>query len=201
MWEGGCEMDGNERTTAISVFEDPRQAHAAVEELCRQGFSMEQIGFVMPEGRTKIEPLHLEQGNKAGEGATAGAATGGTIGGLVGAALASSIIPGVGPVIAGGLLVGAISGAVAGLAGGGLFGTLVGWSIPEEEAKGFEKEFHSGRTVVTVHAGDRYQEAVDIMARIAAEPEHIKLHPGDRASRISESHGPGPGSGSVFPGG
>ena len=58
-------MNGSERTTAIRVFEDPRQAHAAVEELCRQGFSMDQIGFLMPEGRTKIEPLHLKEGNIA----------------------------------------------------------------------------------------------------------------------------------------
>ena len=193
-------MNESERTTAVGVFGDRGHAQIAIDELCRQGFSMDQIGFVMHEGRTKIEPLQMEQGNKAGEGAAAGLATGGTIGGLVGAAMATSIIPGIGPVIAGGLLVGLVSGAVAGMASGGLFGTLVGLSIPEEEAKGYEKEFHSGRTVVTVHAGDRYGDAVEILRRVAEAPEHMKLDPGERAARISESHGPGPGSGSVFPG-
>ena len=200
--EGGCAMTESERTTAVGVFEDRHLAQIAIDELCRKGFTIDQIGFVMHEGegRDKIEPLKLEQGNKAGEGAAAGAATGGTIGGLVGAALASSIIPGIGPVIAGGILVGLAAGAVAGLASGGLFGTLVGLSIPEEEAKGFEKEFHTGRTVLAVHDGDRHAEAAEIIRDVAENPEHIKLYPGARAARISESHGPGPGSGSVFPG-
>jgi len=193
-------MQESERTTAVGVFEDRHHAQVAIDELYQKGFTADQIGFVMHEGRTKIEPLQLEQGNKAGEGAVAGAATGGTIGGLVGAALATSIIPGIGPVIAGGLLVGLAAGAVAGLASGGLFGTLVGLSIPEEEAKGFEKEFHSGRTVVTVHAGDRTAEAAEIMRIVAEDPEHIKLHPGARATRISESHTSSSGGGSVFPG-
>jgi hypothetical protein len=193
-------MNESERTTAVGVFEDRHHAQVAIDELCRKGFSMDQIGFVMHEGRTKLEPLQIEQGNKAGEGAATGAATGGTIGGFVGAALATSIIPGIGPVIAGGLLVGIAAGAVAGLAGGGLFGTLVGLSIPEEEAKGFEKEFHSGRTVVTVHAGDRYAEATEILRRVSEDPEAIKLRPGERAARISESSGPETGGGNVFPG-
>src|SRR4051794_36260301 len=140
----------SERTTAVGVFEDRRHAHLAVDELCRNGFSLEQIGFVIPEGRELGDPPKLDHRTRAGERARAGAAAGGAIGGLVGAALATAVIPGVGPFIAGGLLVGA---AIAGVAGGGLVGSLVGLSIPEEEAKGFEKEFHEGRTLVTVKAG------------------------------------------------
>ena len=76
----------------------------------------------------------------------------------------------------------------------------IGVSIPEEEAKGYEKEFHSGRTVVTVHAGDRTAEAAEILRRVSEDPEAIKLRPGERAARISESHTSSSGGGSVFPG-
>src|SRR5689334_10711578 len=100
----------NERSTVVGVFEDRRHAKLAVDEFCRKGFSMEQIGFVMPDGRPVVDPPKLEHTTKGEEGAAAGAAAGGTIGGLVGAALATSIIPGIGPVIAGGLLAGLVTG-------------------------------------------------------------------------------------------
>lgn len=191
-------MTHQKRTTAVGVYSDRRHAHLAVEELCRNGFPIEQIGFVMPDHRPVIDPPPVSHENKGQEGAVAGAASGGAIGGLVGAALATSIIPGIGPIIAGGLLVGMVTGAVAGLAGGGLLGNLIGLSIPEEEARGYEKEFHSGRTVVTVKAEDRYDEAMAILQRAAEAPEGVEFHPGARAARLSQSSGPGPGSGTVF---
>lgn len=194
-------MHRNDRETAVRIFEDRRRAHAAVEELLRAGFPSEQIGFVLPDDRPMVEPpMPPEHGTKVEEGAAAGAASGGALGGLVGAALASSILPGIGPVIAGGLLAGALTGAVAGLAGGGLIGALIGLSVPEEEARRYEKDFHSGRTIVTVRAPGRHDEAEEILRRVAESPEELALHPGTRAQRLSESSGPGPGSGSVFPG-
>jgi len=96
--------------------------------------------------------------------------------------------------------VGILTGAVTGMAGGGLLGTLIGLSVPEEDARAYEKEFHSGRTVVTVQAGDRAEVAEAILKRAREAPETIDLHPGDRASHRSDTYGPGPGSGSVVPG-
>jgi hypothetical protein len=193
-------MSETRPTTAVAVFEDRRHARIALELLCQAGFSVEQIGFVAPDDGPLVESPELDPGTKAGEGAATGALTGGAVGGLVGAALASAFIPGVGPVIAGGLLAGLISGAVTGLAGGGLVGALIGLHVPEEHAQHCEKEFHSGRTLVTVRAGDRYDEAVAILKRAAEAPENIDLHPGARAAHLSTGQGPGPGSGSVFPG-
>lgn len=193
-------MPENARATVVAAFDDRRHARLAVEELYRSGFTAEQVGFIIPEGDPKVEVHPQEGGTKAEEGAAAGAATGTTLGGLVGAALASSLIPGVGPVIAGGLLAGLVVGAAAGLAGGGLVGTLIGLSIPEEEARGYEKEFQSGRTLVTVRAEGRCAEAEAILRRVAEGEEGVKLHPGDRAARVSDTYGPSPGTGSVFPG-
>ena len=194
-------MSDNERATAVGVFEDRRHARLAVDELVRNGFALEQIGFVTPDQGPIIEPPpQAGQGTRAEEGAAAGAAAGGALGGLVGVALASAVLPGVGPVLAGGLLAGLVAGAVAGLAGGGLLGALVGLSIPEEEARHLERQFHSGRTLVTVRADGRYDEAAAILRRAAEAPESLELHPGARAASLSEVRDARPGSGSVFPG-
>jgi hypothetical protein len=40
--------------------------------------------------------------------------------------------------------------------------------IPEEEARFYEGEFHLGRTLVTVQAPGRYEEARDILRRHGA---------------------------------
>jgi hypothetical protein len=187
----------NEATTAVGVFEDRRHARIAVDELCRNGFSVEQIGFVMPEETPLVEAPHLEHPSRTPEGAAAGAAAGGTLGGLLGAALATAFIPGIGPVLAGGVLAGGVAGATLGLAGGGLLGALLGMSVKEEEARVYEQAFHSGRTIVTVQAGERYDEAVAILRRAAAAPEQeIHTHPG-RVHELGDDDIQ-PGSGRVF---
>jgi hypothetical protein len=194
-------MNETNPPTAVGVFDDRRHAKIALDRLCQAGFSIEQIGFVTPDEGPVVEKPDLERGTKASEGAARGAVAGGALGGLVGAALATALIPGVGPVLAGGLLAGLLGGAVTGLAGGGVVGALVGLHIPEEHARHYEREFHSGRTLVTVRAGGRYDEAVAILKQAALVPdEPEQLHPGARAVRLSASEGPGPGGGSVFPG-
>jgi FAD/FMN-containing dehydrogenase len=40
--------------------------------------------------------------------------------------------------------------------------------VPEEEARYYDSEFQAGRTIVTVQAGGRYQEALDILRRQGA---------------------------------
>jgi hypothetical protein len=66
----------------------------------------------------------------------------------------------------------AAAGALAGAAAGGLLGALAGLGIPEEEARYYEGEFKSGRTLVTVKAGDRYDEAWRILERFGAYDVH-----------------------------
>jgi len=189
----------SEGMTAVGVFADRSQAEQAVEELQRSGFTVEQIGFLTPDAPSGIEAPPLPPGSKAEEGAAAGAAAGAAFGGLLGIALATAFIPGVGPVIAGGLLAGAIGGAVTGLAGGGILGALIGLRIPEEKARHFEREFHSGRTLVTVQAGGRYEEAEAILRR-AEEARTTQGHSHSRSSlsRLSEEGDSAPGAGSVF---
>lgn len=193
-------MSTPERITAVEVFADRSHAEYAVEQLRRHGFAEEQIGFLTSDSPTSIEPPPAIPGTKAEEGAAAGAVAGATVGGLVGAALASVTIPGVGLVIAGGLMAGALGGAVTGLASGGIVGALVGLSIPESDARHYERAFHSGRTLVTVRADGRYEEAVAILREaaekaLASGPHHAH----GTLARLNEAQGDtAPGAGTVF---
>ena len=152
-------VDTGRRATAIGVFEDRPTAERAIDRLRQAGFTSERIGFVWQD--PDAEGVR-EEGAQAGEGAATGAITGGVIGGLLGAA-AALLIPGVGPVVAGGILAASLGGAALGATAGGLVGALVGMGVPEEEARYYQGEFESGRVLVTVEAGDRYDEANEIL--------------------------------------
>lgn len=154
------------RGTVVGVFERREHADQAVAELHRAGFRDEDIGFAVrggdaPEGATDATQT------QAGEGAATGLLTGGVIGGIVGAA-AAGLIPGIGPVIAGGVLASVLGGAAVGAAAGGLLGALMGLGVPEEEARYYETEFEAGRTIVTVRAGERFNEADEILRSLGA---------------------------------
>jgi uncharacterized protein (TIGR02271 family) len=104
-----------------------------------------------------------EEGNFIGEGAIAGAATGAGIGALWGLGILAGILPAIGPAIAGGTLAVLLSSAAAGAAAAGLAGALIGMGVPREEAEFYEGELKAGRTIVTVNAGARRDEAMQIM--------------------------------------
>jgi len=72
-------------------------------------------------------------------------------------------MPAIGPAIAGGLLASLLASAAAGAAAGSLLGALVALGLSEEEARYYEGEFSSGRTIVTVRTRGRYDEAARIL--------------------------------------
>ena len=55
-----------------------------------------------------------------------------------------------------------------GVATGGLVGALIGLGIPEEEAHYYHGEFQAGRTLLTVRADGRRDEAAAILRRHGA---------------------------------
>ena len=178
-----------ERDVAVGVFTDLAHASEAVDELRRHGFADEAIGFIADEPAEAEAPV--PPGSQAGKGAAVGATVGGVLGTALGLAASVIVLPLAGPAIVGGLL----AGAAAGGASGGVLGALLGLSVPEEEAHRFDREFHSGRSLVTVRAGDRYAEAEAILKRVAERPEthHHRHRPGG-----SSSGGAGDGAGGVF---
>jgi len=52
--------------------------------------------------------------------------------------------------------------------GAGILDALTGLGLPQDQANYYNSEFMSGRTVVTVNAGDRQQEAYNILMRNGA---------------------------------
>ncbi len=159
-------MTSSKPPPVVGVFEDRRSAEKAVEELHRAGFHNDQIGVVVRDGEAADQPV-VEADVHAEEGAAVGAVTGGVLGTLLGVGIALSL-PGVGSLLAAGILAGVLGGATVGITSGGLIGALIGMGVSEEEAQHYEREFHSGRTLVTVHADGRHAEAAAILAHCGA---------------------------------
>ena len=103
----------------------------------------------------------------APEGAAIGAATGATVLALGSLGVTFGVIPVIGPILAVGPLAAALISAGAGAAGGGLIGALIGWGIPEEDARYYETEVRAGRYLVTVECGQR-DDARDLLRRYGA---------------------------------
>ncbi|HTK77020.1 MAG TPA: hypothetical protein VL371_17270 [Gemmataceae bacterium] len=153
----------------VGVFDDYRQAEAAIGELRHAGFRDDEIGILsrtVTANETGVvnDPTQSRWEEGAGIGAAAGAITGTGLG----LAVAAGLIPGAGPVIAGGALAALLASAGAGAAVGTVLGALIGLGIPEEESQFYENEFKSGRTLVTVRAGSRNEDAWQILRRHGA---------------------------------
>ena len=153
-------------TSVVGVFNSRAEADRAVDELRRMGYSNDQIGVVArdEQGQTTVEgkDTYME------EGAAGGLAAGAAAGGLIGLGVLSGVIPVIGPAIAAGTLGVILSNAAAGAAVAGLAGALIGWGIPEDEAKYYEGELKSGRYLVTVNADDRADDTWKTLHRHGA---------------------------------
>jgi len=185
-----------ERATLVGIFPDRSQAERCVEELRRNGFRDDQIGFMMQDqsGRATTstgstmehEGSHDHDGDvSAGEGALTGAITGG----LVGAA-AALFIPAVGPILAGGILASTLAGAAIGAVTGGIAAALIDLGVPEDEANYYEGEVKSGRILVTVKTDGRYNEAHSIMENYGAYFDETGARTGYADTGMGERRAP-----------
>ncbi|HZY85528.1 MAG TPA: general stress protein [Gemmataceae bacterium] len=153
-----------QRSTVVGVFPSHSEAERAVADLKRAGFKADEISLVGKDekGNTRTE------GNKAGAGAATGVAVGAGTAALVSLGVTFGVIPVIGPILAVGPLAAALISAAGGAAVGGLVGALVGLGVPEHEAKYYEGEMKSGRFLVTVKAGSRYDEAWAVLHGMGA---------------------------------
>jgi uncharacterized protein (TIGR02271 family) len=165
----------NRRSTLVGVFEDPYQADKAVNELLNSGFRQDQIGVAMrtTEGMSESSTTPDadtadSDGSYAGSGAVTGAITGLGLGALAGLGVLAGVVPVIGPAIAAGTMGVILSNAAAGAGIVGLVGALVGAGMPEHEAQYYHEEFEAGRTIVTVAADGRADEATAILQRYGA---------------------------------
>jgi hypothetical protein len=160
-------MAKNNRCPVVAVFEDRGRAESAIDELWHAGFRHEQIGLAAP-GQELAEattPVGRAE-ERAATGASAGAVTGGAVGALIGAA-AIAAVPGIGQVLAGGTLAGIMAsvagGAAAGAAVGTYLGPFVAMGFSEDRARRYARELQAGRTLVSVNAEGREEEAIAIL--------------------------------------
>src|SRR5438552_2385349 len=118
----------------VGVFENRADAERAIADLHRAGFRDSQIGIIARE-KGKVTKKTPAGETYAEEGGAAGAVAGAGVGALVGLGILSGVIPAIGPAIAGGTLGVILSNALGGAAIAGIAGALIGWGIPEDEAK------------------------------------------------------------------
>jgi len=165
-------MKAEQRSTVVGVFEDRQQADRAVAELRKAGFRDDQIGLAMrhTERTTESATAESEHGHEshAGSGAVSGILAGLGLGALAGLGVLSGVIPVIGPAIAAGTLGVILSNAAVGAGIVGLAGALIGAGIPEHEAHYYQGEFEAGRTIVTVQADGRADEATTLLRRYGA---------------------------------
>lgn len=156
-------MEEQQEKALVGVFRTRAEAQSAVRSLVEAGFGADNVGFASREQSEEAAEVEVEEiqdmQDDAQSGAVAGVAGGGVLGGVLGAG-AAFLIPGVGPMVAAGILA---AGVAAGAFAGGLYGPFMSMGATEEEAKHYDEQFKSGASIITVHAGERRQEAVDIL--------------------------------------
>jgi hypothetical protein len=137
------------------IANSEEQAVLIVNRLKEAGFSNDDVSVLLPDRAGSRDFAH-EQHTKAPEGAAAGAVAGGVMAGVLGwmVGIGSLAIPGVGPLIAAGPIMAALGGVAAGGAVGGFAGALVGFGIPEYEAKQYEGKVKGGNILISVHTED-----------------------------------------------
>ena len=142
-------------STKVGVFATKAAAEKAVADIRELGYRDDQIGLVARDASGNTVKTDGAGETNAAEGAAIGAAAGAGVGGLVGLGILSGVIPVIGPVLAIGTLGTILLNAAGGAAIAGLAGALVGWGIPDEDAKFYESEVQAGRYLVTVDCGER----------------------------------------------
>jgi uncharacterized protein (TIGR02271 family) len=157
--------------TVVGVFTDRDEARKATIALKEAGFTEDQIGVASAKRHSDAHDAASNEDDDDSfvpEGALAGAATGAGLGALWGLGILAGILPAIGPAIAGGTLGILLSSAAAGAAAAGLAGALVGMGLSREEAEFYEGELKAGRTIVTVKAGSRRDEALRLLRQFGA---------------------------------
>jgi hypothetical protein len=163
----------------MAVYDEREQAERAIDELRRFDFGEDQIGLAVCGSAAQSasaspppEPPDVDLAAQAVKPSASAPAVGAVVGSVLGA-VAAAAIPGVGTILAGGILAGALEGAAA----GGLLGILVKVGVAEPRARSYVQAVEVGRAIVVVHAGERVEEAEDILQ--AYRPYQLEL--ADRA--------------------
>ena len=136
----------------FGIYKTHAEIEIAIESLKAHGFEASDISVLLPDIEGS-QDFGLSKGSKAPEGAATGGTTGVVLGGALGwlVGIGALAIPGVGPLIAAGPLFAALAGAGLGGTLGGVSGALIGFGIPEYEARRYEGYVLDGGMLLSVH--------------------------------------------------
>ena len=139
----------------FGIYDTQNELDRAIYKLKIAGFQNGDISVLIPDPDEARKIVH-ERATKAPEGATTGATSGAILGGGLGwlVGIGALAIPGIGPFVAAGPIIAALAGAGVGGAVGGIAGAMIGFGIPEYEAKRYEHLVKSGGFLLSVHVGD-----------------------------------------------
>lgn len=154
----------------IGIYDSRSEVERAIDLFKTEGFRNSDISVLMPH---EDPTFGHEKATKAPEATTIGGGTGAVIGGTLGWLVglgAIATVPVLGPLVAAGPIMAALSGAAVGGAVGGFTGALVGFGIPEYEAKRYETFVKEGGILVSAHVDDNEwaKRAKDLMERTGA---------------------------------
>ena len=159
-------------TAVFGIYPARAAAEECVDALRRAGFRNTDISVLFPDN-AGTKDFACEKNTKAPEGATTGATSGAVLGGVLGwlAGIGALAIPGIGPLIAAGPILAALAGAGAIGVAGGVVGALVGFGIPEYEAKRYEGRVKRGGILLSVHCDDTHwvKRAEEVLKSTGAE--------------------------------
>jgi hypothetical protein len=147
--------------TTTALVDQVSQVRTIVDELHAAGFPTDAISVVFPD-RHRQELMGLapelvrEVHRQSGQGAVVGATTGGVLGTAMAwlAGVGVLTLPGVGPLLAVGPILAVLSGIGIGASLGGLAGALIGWGMPELDARRFESHISDGRILIAARCGE-----------------------------------------------
>jgi hypothetical protein len=165
-------MAAKKNISVFGIYASRENAENAVDRLVCENFRQEDISVLLQDNVGTKDFAH-EKHTKAPEGATTGVLAGGVIGGALGllAHVGVLAIPGLGPLIAAGPIIAALTGIGSGSVLGGIIGTLVGFGIPEYEAKRYEGRIKAGGILLSVHCdnADWIAKAKDVLKQTGAD--------------------------------
>lgn len=176
--------------TITATFENPGKAESAVADLWHEGFTHEQVGFVVDGNHVVQAQTPIGRIEDSGAtGAVEGAIAGGVLGALAGV-LMVALLPGLGAILTGGLLVGIATAAALGAALGTFLGPFVALEMSKKVAVFLKQaDLKEGCTVVVVkpESPERATKARAILAEFGGN-ENPALSPIDRTTLGTDQH-------------
>jgi len=160
-------------STVVGIFQDPAEAAAAFLALRQAGFPEKSLALASRQRHDAFRKIRVDLQEAGTKGAAVGALAGGGVGFAAGVAAGAALIPGANLVLLGGLVGIALLGAAAGAAVGTFAGPFVAMGLSEADAEKHAQYLEQGKTVIVVRAGDRHDEARDLLVKYGAYDESM----------------------------